>query len=67
MGHIAYLSSSQRTRGPWATSLTWVALANIEMFFSNIKYVFHFHLPHSTLGGNYFNQLAFVLCQNAFM
>jgi hypothetical protein len=24
---------TQRTRGPWATSLTWVALANIEMFF----------------------------------
>ena len=31
------------------------------------KYAFHFHLSHLTLGDNYFNQLAFVVCQNAFM
>jgi hypothetical protein len=42
-------SSTLKTRGLWATSLTWVALANIERFCSNTKYVFHFHLPHPTL------------------
>jgi hypothetical protein len=65
--HLRICGHPSWTRGPWATSLTWVALANIEIFFSNIKYAFHFHLPHPTLGGNYLNQLAFVLCQNAFM
>ena len=54
MGHIAHLSS----------------LGQYRIFFSNIQYAFHFHLPHQTLGGNYFkffNQLAFGQCQNAFM
>jgi hypothetical protein len=51
MGHIAHLSNLDQYRN----------------IFSNIEYAFHFHLPHPTLGGNYFNQLAFVLCQNAFM
>jgi hypothetical protein len=53
MGDIAHLSS----------------LSQYRNIFSNIKYAFHFHLLHQTLGGNYFkffNQLAFVLCQNAF-
>jgi hypothetical protein len=51
MGHIAHPSNL----GPYRN------------IFSNIEYAFHFHLPHPALGGNYFNQLAFVLCQNAFM
>jgi hypothetical protein len=51
MGHIAHLSN----------------LGLYRNIFSSIKYAFHFHLSHLTLGGNYFNQLAFVVCQNAFM
>jgi hypothetical protein len=63
------MGENKTKRGPWAISFTWVALANtcIEIFFSNSRYAFHFHLPHPTLGGNYFNHFAFVLCQNAFM
>jgi hypothetical protein len=52
MGHIAHLSSLGQYR---------------NIFFQYIKYAFHFYLPHPTLGGNYFNQLTFVLCQNVFM
>jgi hypothetical protein len=37
-------------------------LGQYRNIFSNIEYAFHFHLPHPTLGGNYFNQLAFVPC-----
>ena len=59
------LQLQKKTKGPWATSLTWVTLAYIEIFFPVLN--FHFHLSHPTLGVNYFNQLAFVLCQNAFM
>jgi hypothetical protein len=36
MGHIAHLSN----------------LGQYKTIFSNIKYAFHFHLPHPTLGGN---------------
>jgi hypothetical protein len=36
-------------------------------FFSNIKYAFRFYLLNLTPGSNYFNQFAFVLCQNALM
>jgi hypothetical protein len=41
-------ASSRETRGPWATLLTWVTLANIEIISSYIKYAFYFHLPHLT-------------------
>jgi hypothetical protein len=36
MGNIAHLSN----------------LGQYRIFFPNIKYAFHFHLPHPTLGGN---------------
>jgi hypothetical protein len=54
-----YRLDARKTRGPWATSLTWETLAHIK-YFSNIKYAFHFHLPHPTLRGHDFNRLAFV-------
>ena len=49
-------------RGPLATSLTWVTLANIEIFFPelNIHYILHilhFHLSLSALGGNFLTNL----------
>ena len=45
------------TRGPWATSLTWVTLAHMKIFFE-FKYTFHFLLPHLTLWSIDFNKLA---------
>jgi hypothetical protein len=60
---IAYL---KQAHGP--TSLTWVTLAHMKIFFLlNIKCAFHFLLPHLTLGGHDFNKLGSVLCQKAFM
>ena len=57
-----------KTRGPWATSLTWVTLAHMKIFFKfKYMYTFHFLLPHLTVWRTDFDKLAYVLCQKAFM
>jgi hypothetical protein len=47
------------TRGPWATSLTWVTLAHMKIFFE-FEYTFHFLLFHLTFGTHDFNKLPYV-------
>jgi hypothetical protein len=51
----------KKTRGPWATSLTWVTLAHIEIW-----YALHFHLPHSTLGGPWLSSTCFFSMSESF-
>ena len=55
--NLCTLSITKKTRGPWATSLTWVTLAHMKIFFE-FKYTFHFLLPHLTLWSIDFNKLA---------
>jgi hypothetical protein len=45
--------SKDKNKRPMVHIVHLSRLANIEIFFSNIKYAFHFHLPHPTPGGNY--------------
>jgi hypothetical protein len=54
------------TRGPWATSLTWVTLAHMKTFFK-FERTFHFLWPIWPSGPMILTNLLMHYCQKAFM